>query len=91
MTERQKQIRINIAAFLLLFFVSLYRQISLKYLPDDPFRTYLLYGCYVFLIAVWAVSIHSRVTQKGMRIFLLLESAVVFVGLTIRFLQDTYW
>ena len=91
MTERQKQIRINIASFLLLFFVSLYRQISLKYLPDDPFRTYLLYGCYVFLIAVWAVSIHSRVTQKGMRIFLMLESAVVFVGLTIRFLQDTYW
>jgi len=40
MTERQRQVRINIAAFLLLFFVSLYRQVSLRYLPDDPFRTY---------------------------------------------------
>ena len=31
MTERQRQVRINIAAFLLLFFVSLYRQVSNKY------------------------------------------------------------
>ena len=91
MTERQKQIRINIAAFLLLFLVSLYRQLSLHYLPDDPFRTYVLYACYVFLIAVWAVSIHARVTQKGMRNFLLLEAAVMLFGLTIRFLQDTFW
>ena len=91
MTEHQKQIRINIAAFLLLFFVSLYRQISLRYLPDDPFRTYALYACYVFLISVWAVSIHARVTQKGMRNFLLLESVFMLLGLTIRFLQDTFW
>ena len=91
MTERQKQIRINVAAFLLLFVVSLYRQISLKLLADDPFRTYILYTCYVFLIAVWAVSIHARVTQKGMRNFLLLEAAVMLFGLTIRFLQDTFW
>ena len=91
MTERQKQIRINIAAFLLLFIVSLYRQISLRYLPDDPFRTYALYACYVFLISVWAVSIHARVTQKGMRNFLLLESVFMLLGLTIRFLQDTFW
>ena len=91
MTERQKQIQMNIAAFLLLFFVSLYRQISLIFLPEDPFRTYILYACYVFLIAVWAVSIHARVTQKGMRGFLLLEAAFMLFGLTIRFLQDTFW
>lgn len=91
MIERKKQIRINIAAFLLLFFVSLYRQISLRYFPDDPFRTYVLYACYVFLIAVWAVSIHARVTQKGMRNFLLLEAAFMLFGLTTRFLQDTFW
>lgn len=91
MTERQRRIRINFAAFLLLFFVSLYRQISLRYLPNDPFRTYVLYACYVFLIAVWAASIHARVTQKGMRNYLLLEAAVMLLGLTIRFLQDTFW
>ena len=91
MTERQKQIRINIAVLLLLFFVSLYRQISLRYLPDDPFRTYVLYGGYVFLIAVWVVSIYARITQKSMRNFLLIESAVMLFGLTIRFLQDTFW
>ena len=91
MTERQKQIRNNIAAFLLLFLVSAYRQFSLRYLPGDPFRTYVLYGAYVFLIAVWAVSIYDRVTQKGMRIFLLIEAAVMLFGLTIRFLQDTFW
>ena len=91
MTERQKQIRNNIAAFLLLFFVSLYRQISLRYLPDDPFRTYVLYGGYVFLIAVWVVSIYARITQKGMRNFLLIEAAVMLFGMTIRFLQDTFW
>ena len=42
MTERQRQVRINIAAFLMLFFVALSRQVSLRYLPDDPFRTYIL-------------------------------------------------
>lgn len=91
MTERQKQIRMNIAAFILLFFVSLYRQISLKFLPDDPLRTYILYTCYIFLIAVWVTSIRVRVTQKGMRIFLMLEAAMMLFGLTIRFLQDTFW
>lgn len=91
MTERQKQIRNNIAALLLLLFISVYRQFSLRYLPGDPFRTYILYGVYVFLIAVWAVSIYDRVTQKGMRTFLLIEAAVMLFGLTIRFLQDTFW
>ncbi len=91
MKEHQRQIRINIAAFLLLFFVSLYRQMSLRYLPNDPFRTYILYACYVFLIGGWAISIYSRVTQKGMRNYLLLEAAVILIGLTIRFLQDTFW
>ena len=85
MTERQRQIRMNIAAFLLLFFVSLYRQISLRYLPDDPFRTYILFACYVFLISGWAISICVRVTQKSMRTFLMLEAAVMLAGLTVRY------
>ena len=81
----------NIAAFILLFFVSLYRQISIRFLPNDPFRTYVMFACYVFLIAVWAVSIRARVTQKGMRDFLLLEASLMLFGMTIRFLQDTFW
>lgn len=91
MTERQRQVRMNIAAFLLLFIVSLYRQVSLRYLPDDPFRTYILYACYLFLIGGWAISICARVTQKSMRTFLMFEMAVMLAGLTVRFLQDTFW
>ncbi len=91
MTERRKQIRYNIAAFLLLFFVSLYRQLSLRFLPNDPFRTYILYACYVFLIGVWAASIPARVTQRNMRIFMLMQAGIILFGATVRFLQDTFW
>ncbi len=91
MSERRKQIKYNVYAFLFLFFISLYRQISLKYLPNDPFRTYILYAGYVILIFTWAFSIGVRVTQKSMRNFLLLEAGVMLYGLTIRFLQDTFW
>lgn len=91
MTANKKQIQWNIAAFLLLFLVSLYRQISLRMLPNDPFRTYILFACYIFLIGIWVVSVGMRVTQKSMRNFLMLEAAVMLTGLTIRFLQDTFW
>lgn len=90
MTVRQKQVRYNIYAFLLLFFVSLYRQLSLRYMPDDPFRSYILYGCYIILMAVWGISIHARVTQKMMRVYIFLEEAVFFSGLTLRFIQDAF-
>ena len=48
MSARSKQIRDNVCGFLLLFFVSLYRQLSLRNLPDDGLRTYVLYACYCF-------------------------------------------
>ena len=91
MAERQKQIFYNAVAFLLLFFVSLYRQLSLRYIPTDPFRTYILYACYVILIAVWAFSVQMRVTQRNMRIFMILQAGIIFFGATVRFLQDTFW
>ena len=91
MTERQRQICYNMAAFLLLFLVSLYRQLSLRYWPEDPCRTYVLYACYVLLLGIWALSIPVRVTQKNMRIFMLLQAAIIFFGATVRFLQDTFW
>ena len=91
MSERKKQIRYNIAAFLLLFSVSFYRQLSLRFLPEDPARTWILYACYVFLLGGWAVSIWLRAAQRSMRVFLVLSAAVMLAGLTIRFLQDTFW
>ena len=90
MTVQRKQIRTNILCFLLLFFVSLYRQLSLRFWPNDVFRTYILYACYCFLLCVWGASVRLRVTQRSMRVFLLLEAVVMFLGMTIRFLQDTF-
>ena len=90
MSARSKQVRDNVSGFLLLFFVSLYRQLSMRYLPDDGLRTYILYACYCLLISAWILSIQVRVTQKSMRIYLLLEALVMLLGLTIRFVQDTF-
>ena len=91
MSIRMKQIRIIISAMLLLIAVSSYRVWSLHYLPHDPFRTYILYACYVFVFLLWGISIYNRVTQKSMRIWLYLEACVMLFGLTLRFLQDTFW
>lgn len=91
MSIRMKQIRMIIFALLLLIIVSAYRIWSLNYYPQDPFRTYILYACYVFLFLLWGVSIYNRVTQKFMRIWLYLEGSVMLLGLTLRFLQDTFW
>ena len=91
MSIRMKQIRMIISALLLLIIVSAYRIWSLNYYPQDPFRTYILYACYVFLFLLWGISIYYRVTQKFMRIWLYLEGGVMLIGLTLRFLQDTFW
>ena len=91
MSIRMKQIRMIIFALLLLIIVSAYRIWSLNYYPQDPFRTYILYACYVFLFLLWGISIYNRVTQKFMRIWLYLEGSVMLLGLTLRFLQDTFW
>lgn len=91
MSARQSQIKYNLLTFFLLFTVSLYRRISLRFWPEDRFRTYILYACYLILITAWIISIQIRITQKTMKIFLTLEAIVMAVGLTIRFLQDTFW
>ena len=88
--SRKKQVIINAAAFGVLFCVSLYRQISLRCFPDDPFRTYLLYACYVLLLSVWAISLWIRLSQRSMRVFLLGSAAIMLTGLSIRFVQDTF-
>lgn len=91
MTERRRQIRDNLAAFALLFAVSLYRQLSLRFLPGDPLRTWILYAGYVVLLVSWAISIKSRITTGSVRAFLLADAAVMLFGLTTRFIQDTWW
>lgn len=91
MTARKKQIVLNLIAFAVLFLVSLYRQLSLRLLPQDPFRTWILYACYVLLFGTWIVSLQTRISQNSMRRFLILEALVMLGGLTIRFLQDTFW
>lgn len=91
MTEQNKQIWYNLAAFILLFLVSLYRQLSLRYLPGDSCRSWILYACYVFLISAWCISVYMRVIQRSMRRFLIAEGMMMLTGLTIRFLQDTFW
>ena len=90
MSVHRKQILYNIAAFTLLFAASLYRQLSMRYLPHDSVRYVVLYCVYVFLILAWGISICLRVTQKSMRFFLLLENAMIFAGLTIRFVQEQF-
>ena len=91
MAERRKQVRILLACILVLFTVSLYRQISLCLWPADPFRTYILYACYLGLIGGWIFSIHCRITSRSMRFFLTAVALFMLFGLTIRFLQDTFW
>jgi len=91
MTARKKQIKYNIICFACLFLVSLYRQFSLRYWPEDPFRTTILYIVYILLLVIWTVSILARVVQKSIRKCLLLEDALMFCGLTLRFVQDTFW
>lgn len=49
MSARQSQIKYNLLTFFLLFTVSLYRRISLRFWPEDRFRTYILYACYYSL------------------------------------------
>ena len=90
MDARKRMLTYHLEAFLLLFFVLLYRQISLKHMPADPLRTYILFGCYVLLLGLWAYSICRRVTQRSMRAFLIAEDVCKFIGLAIQFVQDTY-
>lgn len=91
MSTRNKQIKIIIFALTLLFAVSAYRVWSVNNFEHDPFMRYILEAVYSFLIFLWSASIYSRVTQKSMQIWLYLEAALMFIGLTIRFLQETYW
>lgn len=79
-----------LGGFALLTLVSVYRQLSLRLLPGDPARPYIVYAVYLALLAGWGESIRDRITQKSMRVFLLMDDGVMLFWLTIRFLQDAF-
>lgn len=79
------------AAFLLLTAVSLYRQLSLRFLPSDPARPFIVYAVYILLMGYWQYSLRSRITQKSMLLFLHLEGFIMFFWLTVRLLQDAFF
>lgn len=76
------------AALALLCLVSLYRQLSLLFMPLDPARPVIVYFVYLLLLAGWWASVSVRITQRHMRRFLLAEHAAMLLWMTVRFAQD---
>ena len=91
MSTRKKQIRMIIIAMIVLFAVSAFRIWGIKYCERSPLMRFIMLAGYSSLIFLWCVSIYSRVTQKSMRIWLYLEAALMFFGMALRFVQETYW
>ena len=90
MLKNRKGVAWIVASFLLLSAISLYRQISMHFIPDDPVRPVVVYFVYLLLLALWWGSIRNRIVQSNMRIFLLLEHMCMLVAMTTRFLQDAF-
>lgn len=91
MKENTKTFRYIIGAFLLLCIVSLYRQLSMRYIPTDPFRPFIVYAVYMLLMGTWMYSLKSRITQKSMLMYLRFENMVLIFWLTVRLLQEAFF
>lgn len=90
MSERKKSIiRLFVAAGLL-FAVSGYRQLSMRYWPEDFLRPYLVWAVYIFLLLGWQHTITTKITQKAMRSHLTAQNIVSILYLTVRFIQDAF-
>ena len=90
MGERKKSVvRIFVAAALL-FAVSGYRQLSMRYLPEDFLRPYLVWAVYMLLLFGWQYTISTKITQKSIRIHLTAQNIVSILYLTVRFVQDAF-
>ena len=90
MSERKKSIiRLFVAAGLL-FAVSGYRQLSMRYWPEDFLRPYLVWAVYMFLLFSWQHTITTKITQKTMRNHLTAQNIVSILYLTVRFVQDPF-
>ena len=90
MSERKKSIIWLFVAAGLLFAVSGYRQLSMRYWPEDFLRPYLVWAVYMFLLFSWQHTITTKITQKTMRNHLTAQNIVSILYLTVRFVQDAF-
>ena len=90
MSERKKSVVRLFAATALLFAVSAYRQLSMRYLPEDALRSYLVWAVYMLLLFGWQYTISTKITQKTMRTHLTAQNIVSILYLTVRFIQDAF-
>ena len=90
MGERKKSVIRLFAAAALLFAISAYRQLSMRYLPEDFLRPYLVWAVYMLLLFGWQHTITTKIMQKSMRGHLTAQNIVSILYLTVRFVQDAF-
>ena len=90
MSERKKSVVRLFGAAALLFAVSAYRQLSMRYLPEDFLRPYLVWAVYMLLLLRWQYTITTKITQKAMHCHLTAQNIVSILYLTVRFVQDAF-
>lgn len=90
MSERKKSIIWLFVAAGLLFAVSGYRQLSMRYWPEDFLRPYLVWAVYMLLLLRWQYTITTKITQKAMHCHLTAQNIVSILYLTVRFVQDAF-
>ena len=90
MSERKKSVVRLFAAATLLFAVSAYRQLSMRYWPEDFLRPYLVWAVYMLLLFGWQYTITTKIMQKSMRSHLTAQNIVSILYLTVRFVQDSF-
>ena len=90
MSEHKKSIIRLFAAAVLLFTVSAYRQLSIRYWSEDFLRPYLVWAVYMLLLFGWQHTITTKIMQKSMRGHLTAQNVVSILYLTVRFIQDAF-
>ena len=90
MSERKKSVIRLFAAAVLLFTVSAYRQLSIRYWSEDFLRSYLVWAVYMLLLFGWQYTISTKITQKTMRTHLTAQNIISILYLTVRFVQDAF-
>lgn len=90
MGERKKSVVRLFVAAVLLFVVSAYRQLSMRYWSEDFLRPYLVWAVYMLLLFGWQHTITTKIMQKSMRGHLTAQNIVSILYLTVRFIQDAF-
>ncbi|HIT05562.1 MAG TPA: hypothetical protein IAB53_02815, partial [Candidatus Scybalocola faecipullorum] len=90
MGKRKKSVVRLFAAAVLLFTVSAYRQLSIRYWSEDFLRPYLVWAVYMLLLFGWQHTITTKIMQKSMRGHLTAQNIVSILYLTVRFVQDAF-